>query len=523
MGPNTQREVVSLQSWLHRIAPAHMKDDEESMGKLYLGLRFCAIVGVMAVLLGLVPLFSQGSVIGIPITALGIAMITIMPVPLWLGMPMRWWAILLAPATMAVIFPMTIAQASPLSSLPWFVVPLLMARSLGDSRTGIGATLLIGGAVFAYFQLDMAGVTPEPWIPVDSKGETLVNVLGLLLATYVIGDVATNGYEGAVERLQARQDELTQEVMSHKTTQAELRDAHDRVIQTARVAGMAEIATGVLHNVGNALNTVGVTAQVVRNGLANTESIDRLKRVADLVETGQADPAAVAKFLRAMARKATTDAHTLTNDMSRLAGAVEHVANVVSAQQAHARSRGVVETISVQTVLDDVLPLTRPKLEAFGVTVKVLGDPDATLTTERHQVVQVLENLVRNAAEAMVSTAGAREIHIETIALDEMLCIRVQDTGPGVSPEDHHHVFQHGFTKKATGSGFGLHVSSLACKGLGGSLELEPNNGEGACFVLWLPRVMPDDQPTEVEVTAEDVTEVFARPHAHRRSSQASS
>ncbi len=441
----------------------------------------------------------------------------LLPLPLWAGMPMRWWAILLAPATMAVVFPITLAQASPLSSLPWLVVPLLMARSLGDSRSGIGATLIVGGATFVYFQLDIAGILPEPWIPHDSKGDTLLNVLALFMATYVIGDVATNGYEGAVKRLEARQEQLTNEITSHQTTQEELREAHDRVVQTARVAGMAEIATGVLHNVGNALNTVGVTTQVVRNSLANTESIDRLHRVANLVETGQAEPTAVAKFLRAMARKASKDATTLNDDMARLAGAVEHVANVVSAQQAHARSRGVVETVSIQTVLDDVLPLTRPKLDAFGVTVKILGDPQATLITERHQVVQVLENLVRNGAEAMVSTPGLREIRIETIAMEDMLCIRVSDTGPGVNKEDHNKVFQHGFTKKATGSGFGLHVSSLACKGLGGSLELEPNNSGGACFTVWLPKVMPDETPTVVDLPADDVTELIALPTQLRR------
>ncbi|MFT6232878.1 MAG: signal transduction histidine kinase, partial [Myxococcota bacterium] len=378
--------------------------------------------------MGTYVLASNGSIIGLPVILLGLAVVFVLPMPLWFGMPMRWWAILLAPATMAVVFPITLAQASPLSSLPWLVVPLLMARSLGDSRTGIGATFIMGTATVLYFQLDIAGFLPEPWIPPDSKGETLLNIVGLFLATYVIGDVATNGYESAVDRLEARQEELTQEITSHQTTQLELRDAHDRVVQTARVAGMAEIATGVLHNVGNALNTVGVTAQVVRSSLANTESIDRLHRVANLVESGQAEPAAVAKFLRAMARKATKDATRLTDDMARLAGAVEHVANVVSAQQAHARSRGVVETVSVQSILNDVLPLTRPRLDAFGVEVKILGTPEATLTTERHQVVQVLENLVRNSAEAMVSTAGIREIHIETQVTEDMLCIRVSDT-----------------------------------------------------------------------------------------------
>ena len=269
-------EVPSLQRWLKRAAPAHLTHDEESLRKLYLGLRFCTIVGSIATLIGLYPLFSQGSIIGLPITVLGISVIVLLPIPLWLGLPMRWWAVLLAPATMAVVFPITLAQASPLSSLPWLVVPLLMARSLGDSRSGIGATMIVGGATLAYFQLDISGFLHEPWMPPDSKGETLINVLALFIATYVIGDVASNGYESALERLEVRQDELTNEITSHKTTQSELQDAHDRVVQTARVAGMAEIATGVLHNVGNALNTVGVTAQVVRNSLANTEAIDRL-------------------------------------------------------------------------------------------------------------------------------------------------------------------------------------------------------------------------------------------------------
>lgn len=521
IGPTPWKEVVSFQIWLQRVAPTHLKSHDESMRKLYLGLRFCGIVGTISMALGVYATVTMGVFVGIPLTLLGFGVVFLLPLPLWVGVPMRWWAILLAPATMTVVFTIAVAQPNPLSSLPWLVVPLLMARSLGDSTTGVGATLIIVTATVTFFAADLAGMLPNPWIPPDSDLDTLLNLTALFVATYVIGDVASNGYEAALIRLQIRQEELTNEIARHKTTQDELRDAHDRVVQTARVAGMAEIATGVLHNVGNALNTVGVTAQVVRSSLANTESIDRLHRVASLVETGQADPAAVSKFLRAMARKAAKDATTLTQDMARLAGAVEHVANVVSAQQAHARSRGVVETVSIQTILDDVLPLTRPKLDALNVKVITLGDPEATLTTERHQVVQVLENLVRNGAEAMASTAGVREIRIETISMDEMICIHVSDTGPGVSPADHHKVFLHGFTKKATGSGFGLHVSSLACKGLGGSLELDPRHTGGACFTIWLPKVMPDDAPTSEYDVPDDVTEVIALPTQLRRLSRA--
>ncbi|MFT6145096.1 MAG: K+-sensing histidine kinase KdpD, partial [Myxococcota bacterium] len=95
--------------------------------------------------------------------------------------------------------------------------------------------------------------------------------------------------------------------------------------------------------------------------------------------------------------------------------------------------------------------------------------------------------------------------------------------GPGVSPEDAGKVFLHGFTKKATGSGFGLHVSSLACKGLGGSLELEQRRESGACFTVWLPHVMPKEQPKRIQPTADDVTEAMVIPTQLRRQSTVNS
>jgi signal transduction histidine kinase len=212
----------------------------------------------------------------------------------------------------------------------------------------------------------------------------------------------------------------------------------------------------------------------------------RLERLAEVVLAPGTDRALVARYVNAIARQATADRCRVTEDMDRLTGAVAHVASVVSAQQAHARNRGVIQTFTVAELFDEVVRLARPVLERPCIAVTQTGALELSVTNERHQIVQILENLVRNGAEALEAFCGERQISLSATVQGERLLLVVHDSGPGVPDEDRQQIFQHGFTRKATGSGFGLHVSAVAAQSLGGHLDLAPDT-QGACFTLWIP------------------------------------
>ena len=396
------------------------------------------------------------------------------------------WMLALTVFSVAVCFPEALHEDNSGRALLWTSVPVTCMTLFGrarDSRIGLAISL---ASLVAYFSLFELGVFPEPPGSSYEAWHRGINAIVLVLCLYAVGVYGARAFRRAQAEMKSTLDRLEQEVLQHQHTQAELQQAHRQVIETARVAGMAEVATGVLHNVGNALNTVVVTSQVVRDRVADTALERRLERLATLLEKSETDPALLVRYVEAMARQAATDRVHITNDMDRLRDAVSHVTQVVSAQQAHARSRGVVEEVSASSLLAEVAQLARPVVERHGVYLTVDCEHDPMVVTERHQVVQVLENLVRNAAEALSDEPRKREIRLNAVAEHGYLRLRVIDNGPGIPSDVRDRVFQHGFTTKSSGSGFGLHVSALASKAVGGRLDLDDTD-EGTSFSLWLP------------------------------------
>jgi two-component system NtrC family sensor kinase len=106
-----------------------------------------------------------------------------------------------------------------------------------------------------------------------------------------------------------------------------------------------------------------------------------------------------------------------------------------------------------------------------------------------HQVQQVLLNLLNNARQAIEAHQSGGQITITTQAHDEIICISVQDNGPGISPENIQRIFDPFFTTKEVGKGTGLGLS--LCYGLikehGGNIRVTSQPGAGATFTIELP------------------------------------
>ena len=108
---------------------------------------------------------------------------------------------------------------------------------------------------------------------------------------------------------------------------------------------------------------------------------------------------------------------------------------------------------------------------------------------EKHRALQILVNLIRNAKQSCAAS-GHREnkLRIQMTAENGHVRIAVSDTGVGISPENLTRIFDHGFTTKKDGHGFGLHNAALTAKELGGALTAQSEGpGHGATFVLELP------------------------------------
>jgi signal transduction histidine kinase len=261
---------------------------------------------------------------------------------------------------------------------------------------------------------------------------------------------------------------------------------------------MAEVATSVLHNVGNVLNSVGVSATLVANQVRHTKA-GNIAKLAALFDEHQAD---LAKFLTQDPRGQTVPAYlgslveslaaeqtTLLAELAYLRKNIEHIKDIVAMQQANARIVGATATISIPDLLEEALRIDADALARYDVTTIRDYQACPAITTDKHKVLQILINLVRNAELACVDSGRTdKQITVRTTSDDRSVKTAISDNGVGIPAENLTRIFNHGFTTRKTGHGFALHSSALAAQELGGALTVQSDGpGRGATFTLELP------------------------------------
>ncbi|HSA03324.1 MAG TPA: ATP-binding protein, partial [Candidatus Paceibacterota bacterium] len=180
----------------------------------------------------------------------------------------------------------------------------------------------------------------------------------------------------------------------------------------------------------------------------------------------------------------------ILKELNSLRDKVDHIKEIVAMQQDYARISGVIDTLSITQLVEDALKLNAGALTRHGVTVLRQYDPVPLVATDKHKVLQILLNLVRNAKYACDESGRESKtltLRVYRSRLDRV-AVQVIDNGVGIPPENLLKIFSHGFTTRKDGHGFGLHSGALAAKELGGSLMAESAGpGRGATFTLELP------------------------------------
>jgi len=289
----------------------------------------------------------------------------------------------------------------------------------------------------------------------------------------------------------------------------ELKEAHQKLVESARRAGMAEIATSVLHNVGNVLNSVITSAQIARERVvgARLEQVGRVatmlgehQRQGDLAnflgkdERGQH----VVPFLERLGKHLVEERQEIVSMLEDVGRYTEHIGTIVKLQQGYAKPPLVQEPVQLGALVEDALGINAAALSRHGVAVERHLAPVPPVLTDKHKVLMILVNLISNAKYALNEVpAGQKRV---TVVLErpseEWIVLEVRDNGMGIEPELLIRIFQHGFTTREDGHGFGLHSSALAAQDLGGSLEAHSEGlGRGATFKLMLPYVSAEARP----------------------------
>jgi signal transduction histidine kinase len=287
----------------------------------------------------------------------------------------------------------------------------------------------------------------------------------------------------------------------------EVRQGHRKLAEASRQAGMAEVATSVLHNVGNVLNSVNTSAGVISDQIRGSKA-GEIAKVTQMLEEHKADLAeflgrqnraeSFVAYMKALTQQVGAERATALRELRELTENIDHIKEIVAMQQSYARVAGIMEMQSVPTLVEDALRMHADALARHEVQVVRQFDSVPPILLDKHKVLQILVNLISNAKYALTNSAsGERRLALGVhLNGDNLVRISMADNGIGIAPDNLTRIFAHGFTTRKDGHGFGLHSGALAAREMGGALRADSEGlGKGATFTLELP-TQPSTQPS---------------------------
>jgi ligand-binding sensor domain-containing protein/signal transduction histidine kinase len=337
---------------------------------------------------------------------------------------------------------------------------------------------------------------------------------GMICAMFALYAWLLRRVHSKQRKLKAANELLESKV--HERT-ARLETLHKQLVEASREAGKAEVATSVLHNVGNVLNSVNISADLLKERIADSR-ISNLNKVTTLLREHQDDlPRFLTEhekgrqllpYLETLSEYSAAEQGQFLLELDSLARNIEHIKTIVATQQSYARFSDIADSVDLVSIVEDALSMHAAAYERHAVKVIRQFEKVPPMTVDRHKILQIFLNLLHNAKYACgagrdsdrqvivrVATCGAARVEVH-----------VTDNGVGIAPENLTRIFSYGFTTRKNGHGFGLHSGALTAQEMGGSLKAQSDGiGKGATFILELPlrptspSSIPRDQVEEFE------------------------
>jgi signal transduction histidine kinase len=358
-----------------------------------------------------------------------------------------------------------------------YLVFVLMAGLLLGHRAGIVTAVVCAGLGLGLVVMEKVGVLPERAVHYTpftlwTIGAIYMGVVIVLLrlATGVVEAALKRAEDELAVRRAAEQErerllrDLEQRLQEQREAEARRRVLEGHLRRAQKMDALGTLAGGIAHDFNNLLMVIGINVEVVLKDLP--EGSDARE---PLVEVLQA---------------------------YRRAGDLVRRILLFSRKEEPARS-----VVELQPVMQEALKLLRSSLPAMvEIDAKYEADLPPVLI-DTGQIHQVVMNLGTNAAHAMGEQGGVLSVRVGRVASaaatsgplvalgpGEYLCIRVSDTGVGISPDLLERVFEPFFTTKGVkGTGLGLAVVHGIVREHGGAVTVKSELGVGTTFELYLP------------------------------------
>ncbi|KTD13282.1 sensor histidine kinase [Legionella jamestowniensis] len=284
-----------------------------------------------------------------------------------------------------------------------------------------------------------------------------------------------------------------------KKNEEEIKELSQKLLETARRAGMSEIATSILHNIGNVLNSSNVSINLIKENFSQPFYQKLFKIIAMLKEhqrdienylTQDEKGKLIPEYLIALGDILIKAQQDNLTELTNLEEDIQHLKAIVAMQQAFSGVSSIAEKIYIPELIETALQMSANSLKDKAITVNKQYGDSSFVFADKSKLLQILINLIQNAKEAVSNNSPnkKKQIDFSVKHANKKLQIVVTDNGEGILPDNLDRIFSFGFTTKPNGHGFGLHSCALSAQDMGGALKVKsPGPGKGAIFTLTLP------------------------------------
>lgn len=279
---------------------------------------------------------------------------------------------------------------------------------------------------------------------------------------------------------------------------AKERDAHARLQEYyAYQAGVSEMSTTILHNIGNAITGLKYLSTNIMDYAVEIQHIGELANIA----SGKIDDNNDAINPRQVLKEIS---HTLTklskqhiqSDSSAISDAVNHISEIIRIHQSAARHETLATSANIYNLITDSLRIIEDSVRKCNINITLdicerLIETDTVIPGS--QFMQTLINLVKNSIEAIIDNKTLKTqgtISICAVIEDNNIILTVNDNGCGFDNADTTKAFRFGYSTKERGTGYGLHSAAIFTQSIGGSIHIKSDGKDmGANISMIMPLV----------------------------------
>lgn len=334
----------------------------------------------------------------------------------------------------------------------------------------------------------------------DGDLEHEISPQGLLCGELVKLSLDVNTMTSRLKVSYQQLDEYSRSLEQKVATRTkQLEEAQERLMEQAHEAGMAEMAVGILHNIGNAITPAKIGISLMAAKLRENPLRKHLPEVMKKIGKALADPAALSgeekerllSIIKVVPAGLEEDFASLLTEVNRIRDKHEHIENIINLQMRYARLYGDPVEVDVNHLVEDALEMLQVALQKRAIQVIKQFSTLSLVHFEKTKLMQILVNLIKNSYQAMESIPQDRRKLTITTSLIEgppgEVIVSLVDTGIGFTAEDKVRMFKFGYTTKIKGSGFGLHSCANYLIANNGSLVGHSEGpGKGAEFIVRL-------------------------------------